>query len=771
MSFFLGGVVGESDEPSDHPYQYDPSDLTTHGVIVGMTGSGKTGLGVIYLEEALRSGIPTLVLDPKGDMTNLLLTFPDLAPSDFEPWVDAHAAEREGKNRAEAAEDAAGLWTKGLDSWGLTGGDIGAMRSNTGMTIYTPGSAAGTAINIIGNLSAPEGGFDEHAEILRDEIQSFASGLLGLVDIDADPLSSREHILISNLVERAWQAGSSMDLGDLIGQVANPPMRKLGVFEVEQFFPEKDRLALAMKLNGLLASPSFAAWRTGTPLDIDSLLWQDGVPQASVIYLAHLSDAERQFVVTMILSKVVTWMRTQPGSGDLRALIYMDEVYGFVPPVANPPAKRPILTILKQARAFGIGMLLSTQNPVDLDYKAMSNAGTWCIGRLQTERDKARIIEALTTASGEIDTAAMDATISGLPKRAFVMHSTRESKPTVFSTRWAMSYLRGPMTRDEVGRFKNDIDEPTGASNPPQPSETPSTGFGSTAAAPEIAVGYKGAAIHPSAPWRTLVGDTDNGTEYHAGLAATVELRFDEARVGIDHAETWEAVLPHLELTSIDDLIEVDYDSRDFAEPAEGIAFAEVQAPISQQTFFTAAEKAITDYLDKAMTKSFFRNRPLKLVSRPGESEDAFRERVAATATDKADEAKAKIATKFAPRLRKVQRDYEAAVRDADLASQAIEDSRRDALIGFGMDLLTGRKPRSSRSSSKTAENQRRRAESKIDTKRSEYEDLNIEMEELCDRAEADWADKARDVERLDVGLERDDISVQEIRVVWIRKS
>ncbi|MEA2009154.1 MAG: DUF87 domain-containing protein, partial [Actinomycetota bacterium] len=377
--FFLGGPIDPEtgDRIADQRTIYDASDLTTHGVIVGMTGSGKTGLGIIYLEEALRSGIPTLILDPKGDMTNLLLTFPDLAPSDFEPWIDP-ATVGDDETIGSAAAKTASLWTEGLAGWGLDGDDIRELRDRAGFTIYTPGSTTGTPLDIIGSLDSPSGAFDDNSEALRDEILSFTSGLLGMVGIDSDPISSRETILITNLIEHAWRGGQSLDIASLLAWIQQPPIRKLGVFDVDTFFPPKDRLSLAMKLNGLLASPGFATWMAGPHLDIESLLWSsNGTPQAAIVYLAHLSDDERQFVVTLILSKLITWMRSQPGSGELRALVYMDEVYGFAPPTARPPSKKPILTLLKQARAFGVGLLLATQNPVDLDYKAMSNAGTW----------------------------------------------------------------------------------------------------------------------------------------------------------------------------------------------------------------------------------------------------------------------------------------------------------------------------------------------------------------------------------------------------------
>ena len=733
-----------------------------------MTGSGKTGLGIIYLEEALRAGIPTLVIDPKGDMTNLLLTFPKLEPSDFAPWVDNAAAEREGRSRLEEAESEAAKWTEGLGWWDLNAESIAALRDTAGMTIYTPGSEAGNPINIVGSLKAPSLSWETDAEAMRDEIEGFTSGLLGLVGIDANPVSSREHILIANLIERAWRDGSSLDIGGLITQVANPPMRKLGVFDVDQFFPEKDRMALAMQLNSLLASPSFGAWMTGADLDIESLLWKNGKSQAAVMYLAHLSDSERQFIVTMILSKLITWMRSQPGSSDLRVLTYMDEVFGFVPPTAQPPAKKPILTLLKQARAFGVGMLLSTQNPVDLDYKAMSNAGTWCIGRLQTERDKARIIEALATASGGIDTTSMDARISKLPKRAFVIHSTRETVPTVITTRWAMSYLRGPMTREELSRFRSQSsDDPLA----PQPLGHKQGSVSEVSSAPEVAAGVDSVAIHVAAPWRSLVGDEDLGTVYKPAFAVTVEMRFDDTRLGVDHTETWEAIILDPSVDDLSDIIEVDHDERDFVEPDPTVSYLPIESPVSQPSFFTSLARNVKNHLDHNKTLDLFRNQSLKLVSRPGEGHDAFYTRSQAAASDAADAEKAKTVTSYEARLRRVKRAYDDAVASAQLADQAAEDEQRSAILGFGLDLLTGRKARVPSSRSRTTRDRARRAESKIETKRAEYEDLTLDLEDACLEIDAKWDAKVDAIEQVSVGLEADDIRVTRTRLVWIRTS
>ncbi|MFV1969795.1 MAG: ATP-binding protein [Acidimicrobiia bacterium] len=776
MTFFIGGPVNDDDDRiPDAQTKYDPSDLTTHGVIVGMTGSGKTGLGVIYLEEALRNNIPTLVIDPKGDMTNLLLTFPDLAPEDFEPWIDAAAAAKEDRTPLQEAADEATKWSNGLASWGLAGDDIGSMRASIDMAIYTPGSDAGIPLNVIGNLDVPDLSWDTESEAMRDEIQGFVSGLLGLVDVDADPISSREHILLSNLVEHSWRKEVGVDIATLISQIVTPPIRKLGVFDVDTFFPEKDRMALAMKLNGLLASPSFASWMEGEPLDVESLLWKEGKPQASIIYIAHLEETERQFIVTMLLSKLITWMRSQPGSSDLRALIYMDEVFGFVPPTAEPPSKKPILTILKQARAFGVGLLLSTQNPVDLDYKAMSNAGTWCIGRLQTERDKARIMEALSSASGDIDTARLSKQISGLGKRVFLLHNTREKAPEIFTTRWAMSYLRGPMTREEIGSVTVRPTAPQTSAGTPTPQgatvESSRPTEQQSTLEPEIAEGIESGALHPAAAWVDDVGYAADGDHYEAAIALTVALRFDEARVGIDQDETWEAIL-HPVSTEFDagNLTEVDHDPRDFVEVDTELPFATPDAPLSQSSYFRSLESDLKKHLDRDETITVYRNRSLKTVSRPGESTDEFGNRLATLAQESADAETAKLRDKYEARYRTAKRAYDDAFRTADSAQRELDDARGSALLGLGLDLLSGRRPKVSGSTQRSAENRLRKAGDKIEAKRREIEDLNADLEDEVRAIRRKWDEAASQVDEIEIGLESDDIDVRDIRVVWIRK-
>ena len=382
---------------------YDPADLTTHGFVTGMTGSGKTGLCIGLLEEAALEGIPAIMIDPKGDLTNLLLHFPDFKPEDFKPWIDPDVVRRENKDMDTVAAETAAEWKNGLEQWGLTSDDVRKLQDSVDFTVYTPGSTAGQPVSILSSFKAPDISWEENSEVLREEISSTVTAVLGLVGMnDIDPLRSREHILMANILEYAWSQGKSLDMNALILQVQNPPFERLGAFPVDNLFPAKERMDLAMLLNNFLASPSFQTWIEGVPLDVPSFLYSsDGKPRHSIFYLAHLPENERMFFVTLLFASIEAWMRMQRGTGSLRALIYFDEIVGYLPPVANPPSRPIMLRMLKQARAFGVGLLLATQNPVDLDYKALSNAGTWFIGRLQTERDKARLLDGLESA-GEI---------------------------------------------------------------------------------------------------------------------------------------------------------------------------------------------------------------------------------------------------------------------------------------------------------------------------------------------------------------------------------
>ena len=482
--FYLGREVSADGQAGDTPLLYDSRNLTTHGVCVGMTGSGKTGLCLALLEEAAMDGIPALLIDPKGDLGNLLLTFPNMSGEDFVPWVNEEDARKAGVSTVEFAASEAEKWKHGLAQWGQTPERIAALREKCEIAIYTPGSNAGIPLSILRSFEAPSAEVANDTELLAERVQSTTSGLLGLLGIDADPLQSREFSLLSAILHQAWKNGQSPDLAGLIAAVQEPPFDKIGVLPVGEFFPARQRHGLVIALNNLLASPGFATWREGEPLDIARLLHTPaGKPRLAVLSIAHLSDAERMFFVTTLLEEVISWMRRQPGTPSLRALLYMDEIYGYLPPVANPPSKGPLLLLLKQARAFGLGLLVATQNPADLDYKALANCGTWFIGRLQTDRDKQRVLEGLESASAGrgADRTKLNALLNALGKRVFLLNSVHEAEAKLFTTRWTMSYLRGPLTREQIRVLMDNTGRPA-APPPPLP---PASAAGSPAPSPE----------------------------------------------------------------------------------------------------------------------------------------------------------------------------------------------------------------------------------------------------------------------------------------------
>ena len=809
---YLGGEIDPSTgERSDDSVHLEASDLTTHGVIVGMTGSGKTGLSVIMLEEALLQGIPTIIIDPKGDMGNLLLTFPELDSSSFEPWVNAADAERDGISLGEHAAKTADTWKNGLEGWGITGERIATLREKADFTIYTPGSNSGVGLDIIGDLSAPDGA---DSEALADEVEGLTSSLLALVDIEADPLTSREHILLSNLVHRAWENGEDLSLSTLLGQIQNPPMRKLGVMELESFYPAKDRTKLVLKLNGLLASPAFASWMEGVPLDIDSMLGEG--PKASIISIAHLSDSERQFVVTLLLSKIVTWMRKQAGTPELRALIYMDEVFGYVPPTAMPPSKKPILTILKQARAFGVGLVLATQNPVDIDYKAISNAGTWMVGRLQTERDKDRLLDGMTAAGGGASKSQLSDIISALDKRQFLLHQTRATEPTMFGTRWAMSYLPGPLTRTQIADLmetrKAELgsgatgssgasqgatsdEEQAGASGAAGASSSAATGASPGAKAladdesdiaPEVADGVQVAYIDPGSPWLGDVGGDPSGRRLVAGIAARVNLLFDDTKADLRHEVEWEAIIsPVDDEIDVDDAIEVDFDDRDLRSEKvdEDQVFVLPTAKIHTKTLFSKAQTQLKDKIYRSEQLELFHNPDLKLTSRVGESQEDFAQRCNEAAGEKADEEVAKLRKSLETKMDRVRAAIDKSEDRIRELESDVSSRGRDQILDIGMSVLGGvlggrRSTRSilggaRRASSKgrtkgNAEERLETAENRLGEKVDELEELETELTDALWEIQSEWDDKAKEVESIEVPLEKTDISIDEFALIWI---
>jgi hypothetical protein len=450
----------------DNPILYDSRDLTTHAVCIGMTGSGKTGLCIDIIEEATLNGIPSIIIDPKGDMTNLFLSFPDFQPSDFKEWINPEDARREGISNEEYAKRIAGIWKKGLEEWGIDSKRVRKYTESAEFSLYTPGSKAGEGVSILSSLLAPQLSWESEEETLREKIRGTVSGLLGLIDYDTDPIRSKEHILLSNIFEHFWRKGEDLTLEKLIAAIGAPPFKKLGVLSIDSFIPKHKREKLLLDLNSIIAAPGFEDWIEGAPLDIGKFLWnKKEQPKVSIFYTAHLSDNEKIFFTGLLLEEMLTWVRAQTGTHDLKSILYIDEVYGYMPPYPlNPPTKKPLLLLFKQARAFGTGVMLTTQNPVDIDYKALTNAGTWFIGKLQTERDKDRLLEGLETVIGEsgelFDRKYLDQLISSLKKRVFIHHNVHNEKPEIFKTRWAMSYLRGPITKEQIKKLKK-IETPT----------------------------------------------------------------------------------------------------------------------------------------------------------------------------------------------------------------------------------------------------------------------------------------------------------------------
>ena len=676
------------------------------------------------------------------------------------------------------------FWKKGLSSWGITEKRIQDLKNKVSFSLYTPGSTAGIPLNIVGSLKAPKNNDD--IEAMRDEVEGFVSSLLALVGIEGDPISNREHILLSNLIEHAWNNGKDLDLPMLVGQIQDPPIRKLGVINLDSFFPQKDRIEFALKINGLLASPSFGTWMEGPALDINRLLYtEDGKPKAAIISMAHLSDQERQFVVTLILSKLITWMRGQSGIDDLRTLVYMDEVFGFVPPTQKPPSKKPILTILKQARAFGVGMVLSTQNPVDIDYKALSNTGTWMIGRLQTERDKARLMDGLTSASGDTDVKEIERMISGLGKREFMYYSTKSSSPRVFSTRWAMSYLKGPLTREEISELTQDSPERhVVAETSSEAEQVPSNAENASAVAPTIAADLPVYYLHTSADW-PLDSINRESNRYAAAVAARVHLTYDDTKAKLNHKEEWETILyPLTDIISAEEAVAVDYDDRDMVErKPKSIIYELPDAPVHTVTYFKKVKTAIKDHLYRNQNVTVFRNVDLKLYSRVGEQRQDFEERCRKEADKLEDEAADKLRTTYETRIKRARDMLDRAEDRLEELEVDLSARKTDEIlsgIGTVMSMFLGgkktsrsiateiRRASSKRKQTRKSGQQITSASNRVEERAAQLEDLENELADKLLMLDDEWDAKARNVEELEVGLEKNDIQIDELSLVWI---
>ena len=665
-AFYLGRTQDPSGSATaENLLLYDAKDLTTHALVLGMTGSGKTGLATALLEEAAIDGIPAILIDPKGDLGNLLLQFPDLRPADFRPWVDEAEALRQGQTPDAFAAATAEKWRQGLAQWGQDGERIRRLQAAAEIAVYTPGNASGRPLQVLRSFAAPSPALAQDPAALRDRILSAVSGLLGLLGREADPVQSRDHILLSNILDRAWREGRSLDIAAIIHEVQQPPFEKVGVFDLETFYPARERLGLAMALNNLIASPGFAAWMEGEPIDIPRLLHTPaGKPRLSILYLAHLTDAERMFFVTILLNEVIAWMRTQSGTGSLRALLYMDEIFGFFPPTANPPSKTPMLTLLKQARAFGLGVVLSSQNPVDLDYKGIANCGTWFIGRLQTERDKMRVIEGLEGAAASsgagFDRAQTEQLLAGLGNRVFLMRNVHEDEPVLFQTRWAMSYLRGPMTLPQLAAFTRAATPALPAAaetaTAPTPGATPDP---ATAAIPPPAAAAAPAAARPALPpgipvfYRRPANPAGEVT-YQPRVLGVAKLHFVDAKAALDTWITRTHLAPFAPLGGVaweEAAVAGDLSAELDRGPAAAAAFADPPAAALNPKSYAAWSRELETVIYQTATLDLMTYPELKLASAPGETEGDFRVRIGERLREKRDAEVAKLKAKYAPKL------------------------------------------------------------------------------------------------------------------------
>jgi hypothetical protein len=800
--FLLGGQIDPvKHERTDALTTVASGDFTTHGVIVGMTGSGKTGLGIVLVEEALTAGVPALLIDPKGDLTNLCLTFPNLAAADFQPWVSEGDATKAGQSIA----DFAAAQAKSVDrrSWRRGGNRAGSHRRASPERdlhhLHAGLEARVSRVNIVGSLQAPSDVSDAGSSATK--IRGFVGGLLSLMGIDADPLSSREHILLSNLILNEWTGGRSLDLPTLVGLVQQPPIRKLGVFELDQFFPQKDRTAFAIRLNGLLASPSFGAWMAGPALDIGTMLKAPTTkPRCAIVTpLPHLRDQERQFVTTLILSKLVTWMRKQSGTTDLRALLYMDEVAGYLPPTAMPPTKKPIMTLMKQARAFGVGVVLSTQNPVDVDYKALSNAGTWMIGRLQTDQDKQRLLDGMSAASGGVDVAEVGNTIAGLAKREFVLRRAGKDHPEVFTTRWAMSYLRGPLTRDQIAQLMADqkvadtapSTVTTDAATPAAaaPAAAPALSGDDTTVLPQIADGAMVRWADVAAPWLATIGGDSRGTRYEASIVARVSLRYDDekadprARRGVRGRHVPARRTRRCRSLDLGGLRRHDLRAQ---APAQCV-YRLPAVSVKDKTFWARRSATLIDYLVRSRTVDLPANRDLKLYGRPAETADDFTARCLAAANDLADKETASLRSKYEAKVTRLQTQIQAAEDRAEVLNTQRKGRQSEEVLSTAGSilggLLGGRRSRGGmlgsilgkagsaagrRSRTAAAGDRLDAAENKLGGLHQQLEDLEAELTQEVTDIDAKWMATAKNITTLPVSLERTDVKVTQLALVWI---
>lgn len=819
--FFMGRIVDPATgKAGTEPLLYDSEDLTTHAVVVGMTGSGKTGLCIGMLEEAALNKIPALMIDPKGDITNALLHFPNLSPQDFQPWVNPDQARREGKTIEQAAEETAANWRKGLEDWGIGSDRLQKLADSVHFAIYTPGSDAGIPVSILASLKAPEILWESNREMLREQISSTVTALLGLVGLkDIDPVRSREHILLANIFEYAWSRGQDLDLSELILQAQNPPFQKLGVFDVNTFFPEKDRFGLAMLLNNILAAPAFQTWIEGQPLDIGQLLYHpDGKPRHSVFYIAHLSDEERMFFVTLLYSAVETWMRSQTGTSQLRAIVYFDEIFGYLPPIANPASKQVMLRMLKQARAFGVGQVLVTQNPVDVDYKALSNAGSWFIGKLQTDQDKQRLLDGLSSAAGAgMDRGQYDRLITGLGKRVFLLHNVHNKQPVLFSTRWAMNYLAGPLTRNQipplnvmVGAVAPSASQPeavkpvttTAASTTPVDMK-PAAAVGATASAvsgankvgsqtrPSVPAGYQEyflpnnvtlSQAFQSAGRSYPENFASQGLIYKPVLLAQASIRFFNRKYNLDTELNHTALVTDPDRRGVvrwEDYLTSAVNPQTLDRyPAPDSLFGPLEAPLSDAKLLKSLQADFAEWAFRTSQAAVRVNEALKVYAGPEVSPADFRTMCSEAARSGRDAELKKVTDQFDRKLEtlegKLTREQRELEQDEDeLSSRKMEELGKHADTLFS--LFGKRRSASKISGSLSKRRMTSQAKADVDESKDVIADLTRQISELeAEKTQAlqdvndRWAELVNESSEISISPLKKDVLVNLFGIAWL---
>ncbi len=781
--FYLGRELDvASQTPLQQALLFKSKDLTTHAAIIGMTGSGKTGLGIGLIEEAIIDNIPSIIIDPKGDMGNLLLAFPQLRPEDFLPWVDPAEAARKEMTPEAFAEKTAADWREGLASWGQGPERIASLLAATTMTIYTPGSTSGTPVSVLGGFQAPSAEVAGDTDTFNGLVNSTTTSLLALVGIGGDPLQSREHILVSSILIHCWRKGESLTLEALIGHVVNPPFPKVGVFPLDTFYPQTERMGLAMTLNGLLASPTFAAWLQGAPLDIQKILYgDDGRPRTAIFSISHLSDAERMFFVTTLLNQIIGWMRRQSGTSSLKALLYMDEIFGYFPPTANPPSKKPMLLLLKQARAFGLGVVLSTQNPVDLDYKGLANIGTWFVGRLQTSQDQDRVLEGIVGASGgSLDRQQVKGMLAAMKGRQFMLTSAHLDAPLLFETRWVLCYLRGPLSATDIKRLSAGKGGPAAADPAAMPAATPQAAAVTDAVEhpPIVAQGIEQLYLLHDVPVEKPV--------FEPWLAASAAVRYGSAAKNIDQVEEIRCRLYLDDAFSRPDWAAAEELPRPLGECAtqapSGSSWYPLPDALARLKDLSSLARTFADHLYQNRRLELFRVAALKLESRPGESIGDFKVRLADALRQKRDAELEKLRQASAAQQKRLEERLAAAMERVDKEKSDVAAKTTDTVISFGAAVLgafLGRKAVSAATVSKAATGMRnvgRVAKEKGDVQRAEIEvqDLQQQLAGLAAEIEAKAAAMAATfspeqyaVETFTVKPRRSDVYDVRLALLW----